>query len=83
MGQPELKPPRFVTLALLTGLSVVSLNMFLPSLSSIAADFDAPYAVVNLSIAGYAAMTAALQLLVGPLSDRFGRRQVILSGLIV
>ncbi len=57
--------------------------MFLPSLSSIAADFEARYALVNLSIAGYAAMTAVLQLLMGPLSDRFGRRPVILSGLVI
>ncbi|WP_205944792.1 multidrug effflux MFS transporter [Pelagibius litoralis] len=83
MDQDTYKPPRFVTLILLSGLSVISLNMFLPSLSNIAADFDARYALVNLSIAGYAAMTAVLQLLMGPLSDRFGRRPVILSGLVI
>ena len=83
MSQVTAKPPRFVTLILLSGLSLVSLNMFLPSLSNIAADFEASYAVVNLSIAGYAAMSAALQLIMGPLSDRFGRRPVILSGLVI
>ncbi len=75
--------PRFITLVLLCGLSVVSLNLFLPSLPNIAAAFDAPYGVVTLSIAGYAAMTAVLQLIMGPLSDRFGRRPVILSGLVL
>ena len=34
-------PPRFVTLVLLTGLSTLSLNMFLPSLPNIAAEVDA------------------------------------------
>lgn len=76
-------PPRLVTLVLLSGLSVLSLNMFLPSLAHIAEDFQADYALVNLSIAGYAAMTAVLQLIVGPLSDRFGRRPVMLAGLVV
>ncbi|MDX1575290.1 MAG: Bcr/CflA family efflux MFS transporter [Kiloniellales bacterium] len=77
------QPPRFVTLILLCGLPVVSLNMFLPSLANIAADFGARYALVSLSIAGYAAMTAVLELIMGPLSDRFGRRPVILSGLAI
>jgi len=72
-----------LTLVLLSGLSVVSLNMFLPSLPSIAHEFQADYALVNLSIAGYAGMTAVLQLVMGPLSDRFGRRPVILAGLVI
>lgn len=75
--------PSMLTLVLLSGLSVVSLNMFLPSLPSIAHEFQADYALVNLSIAGYAGMTAVLQLVMGPLSDRFGRRPVILAGLVI
>ncbi len=76
-------PPRLPTLMSLTALSVLSLNMFLPSLSNIAADLRADYALVNLSIAGYAASTAVLQLVMGPLSDRFGRRPVLLTGLMI
>lgn len=76
-------PPRLVTLILLSALSVVSLNMFLPSLSHIAAALRADYVLVNLSIAGYAAMTALLQLVMAPLSDRYGRRPVILAALAV
>jgi Bcr/CflA subfamily drug resistance transporter len=76
-------PPRLLTLILLSALAVVSLNMFLPSLSNIAAEFQADYALVNLSIAGYAAMTAVLQIIMAPLSDRFGRRPVILAALVL
>ncbi len=47
-----------LTLVLLTALSVLSLNMFLPSLSNMAQDFQTDYALVNLSIAGYLAITA-------------------------
>ncbi len=76
-------PPRFSTLILLTGLSLLSLNMFLPSLSNMAADFRADYSLVSLSIAGYLAITAVLQLVMGPMSDRFGRRPVLLAGLAI
>ncbi len=71
------------TLILFTGLSVLSLNMFLPSLSNMAADFQADYSLVSLSIAGYLAITAVLQLIMGPLSDRFGRRPVLLVALVI
>ena len=77
-------PPMLFTLVLLNGLSAVSLNMFLPSLSNIAADFQAGYGLLaSASIAGYAGMTTVLQLLIGPLSDRVGRRPVILVSLVI
>lgn len=76
-------PPALTTLIVLSGLSVVSLNMFLPSLANIAREFQADYALVNLCIAGYAAVSCVLQLVMGPLSDRFGRRPVILATLLL
>jgi Bcr/CflA subfamily drug resistance transporter len=76
-------PPKLVTLILLTGLSTVSLNMFLPSLPNIAVDFQTDYAVVNLSIALYLAITAVVQIIIGPLSDRFGRRPVLLVAMAI
>jgi Bcr/CflA subfamily drug resistance transporter len=76
-------PPGFFTLVLITGLSVLSQNMFLPSLSHIAEEFQADYTLVSLSVSGYLAITAVLQLIIGPLSDRVGRRPVLLSGLAI
>jgi len=76
-------PPGFFTLVLLTGLSILSLNMFLPSLSNIAQEYQADYTIVSLSVAGYLAITAVLQLVIGPLSDRFGRRPVLLYALAI
>lgn len=71
-------PPRMITLVILTGLSVLSLNMFLPSLSNMAVEFETEYSVMTLAIAGYLAITAVLMMIMGPLSDRYGRRPVLL-----
>lgn len=78
---PTSKPPSLTTLVLLTGLSVLSLNMFLPSLAHIAEDFDADYGLVALSLGGYLAISAVLQIILGPLSDMIGRRPVMLFGI--
>jgi len=75
--------PRMLTLILLAALSTLSLNLFLPSLPNIARDFQADYALASLSIAGYLAITAVLQLVIGPMSDRFGRKPVLLCALSV
>ena len=72
-----------LTLVLLAALSTLSLNLFLPSLSNIAQTFAADYALVSLSMGGYLAITALLQLVIGPMSDRFGRRPVLLCCLAI
>jgi Bcr/CflA subfamily drug resistance transporter len=77
------KPPRLVTLILMTACSTLSLNMFLPSLANIARDLQTSYAVVSLAVAGYLAACAVIYLVIGPLSDRYGRRPVLLGALVV
>lgn len=73
--------PKLSTLTLLCALSVLPLNVFLPSLANIAQDFRADYALVSLSLAGYAIVAIALELIMGPLSDRFGRRPIVMVSL--
>jgi DHA1 family bicyclomycin/chloramphenicol resistance-like MFS transporter len=72
-------PPHVLTLVAMTGVSALNMNMVLPSLPSLASYFDADYAVVALAISAYLGLTALLQLIIGPLSDRFGRRPVLLG----
>lgn len=74
-------PPHILTLVALVGTSTLAMNLFLPSLPSMAAYFSADYGLVQLSVGLYLAVNAVLQLVVGPLSDRYGRRPVILWGL--
>ncbi|WP_122076255.1 Bcr/CflA family efflux MFS transporter [Pseudophaeobacter sp. EL27] len=75
--------PHLVTLIFSTALAVLSLNMFLPSLARISEDFDASYSLVNLSLGGYLVISAVLQLLMGPLSDLYGRRPVVLASMVI
>jgi MFS transporter, DHA1 family, multidrug resistance protein len=57
------------------------MNMLLPSLPSLANHFHADYAVAALAVSAYLGVTAVLQVFLGPLSDRFGRRPVVLASL--
>ncbi len=56
----------------------MSLNVFVPALSAMADHFQTDYALVQLSIALYLGINGVLQLVIGPLSDRYGRRPVVL-----
>ncbi|NKN36615.1 multidrug effflux MFS transporter [Agrobacterium sp. a22-2] len=76
-------PPHIVTLVLIAGLSALSMNIFLPSLPDMAAFFDVDYAVMQLAVSGYLAGIAVLQIAIGPLSDRYGRRPTMIASLIV
>lgn len=70
-----------VTLTLLTALPLMSLNMFLPSLGVMATEFEVGYDTMAFVVSGYLAFTALLQVLSGPVADRFGRRPVLLISL--
>ncbi|PQV59181.1 DHA1 family bicyclomycin/chloramphenicol resistance-like MFS transporter [Defluviimonas denitrificans] len=71
-------PPHILTLVLVAGVPALSLNIFLPSLPSMARHFDVEYHLIQLSMSLYLAMTAVVQLMIGPLADRYGRRSVLL-----
>lgn len=74
-------PPHIATLILLAGMSAIVMNMFLPSLPKMTEHFQTDYSIMQLSVALYLGVSGALQVVLGPLSDKFGRRPVILFGL--
>ncbi|MDP4032208.1 MAG: multidrug effflux MFS transporter [Pseudorhodobacter sp.] len=76
-------PPHIMTLVLLSGLAALTMNIFLPSLPGMAKWFDVPYRLMQLSVALYLGLSAVLQILIGPISDRFGRRKVILAAIVL
>ncbi|CAN0656240.1 multidrug effflux MFS transporter [Nitratireductor aquimarinus] len=76
-------PPHIVTLVIASATAAVSMNLFLPSLPGMAEYFQADYRVVQLAVSLYLAATAILQLGIGPASDRFGRRPVMLTSFVI
>ena len=76
-------PPVLVTLVLVTSISVFAMNAFIASLPTMAGDLAVSYGFMQFALSGYLGMTALMQLLIGPLSDRYGRRPVILGGLAI
>ncbi|MEP3304584.1 MAG: MFS transporter, partial [Roseibium sp.] len=57
------------------------MNIFLPSLAGMVEAFDTTTATVQLTMSVYFAAVALAQIFLGPLSDRYGRRPVILAGM--
>jgi len=70
-----------VLLTAIVGVGALSIDMFLPSLPTIAAVFLADASTAQLTVTLFLAGLAVSQLVWGPLSDRFGRRRVLLAGL--
>lgn len=70
-----------VLLAALTAFGPLSIDLYLPSLPLIAADLRAAEASVQLTISVFLAGLCLGMLLYGPLSDRFGRRPLLLGGI--
>jgi MFS transporter, DHA1 family, multidrug resistance protein len=82
------KPPaaatsRFMLLLLvaMTGVAPISLYMLVPALPKLAATFGRDIGVAQMTVSLYMVGIACSQIIMGPLSDRFGRRPVLLAGL--
>jgi len=76
-------PPHMFTLVVAASTAALSTNLFLPSLPSMATYFKTDYSVIQLAVSLYLVAQAVLQLGIGPASDRFGRRPVMIFGFTV
>ena len=75
--------PHIFTLVILAGVQALNMNLFLPSLPTMAEYFNVSYSVMQLSISGYFAATAFLPIIIGPISDRMGRRPVMICAILI
>lgn len=71
-----------VLLGALAFLPAATTDMYLPSLPDVARELSTTSAAVQLTISGMMIGGALSQLVMGPLSDRFGRRRPALFGLV-
>ena len=76
-------PPAVVVLILsaLLGLQPITTDLYLPALPALAQDLGAGMPQVQLTLTALLLAFGVSQLVWGPLSDRFGRRPILLLGL--
>ena len=73
--------PPLILIAMATGIGFSALHMVVPALPLLARAFDSSPGQVQLVLTLYFIGIAAGQLIYGPVSDRFGRRPVLIVGL--
>ncbi|MFF4225400.1 multidrug effflux MFS transporter [Streptomyces sp. L500] len=67
----------------LTALPPLSMDMYLPALPEVTSALGSPAATIQLTLTACLMGMALGQLIVGPMSDRWGRRRPLLVGMVV
>ena len=75
--------PSLAVLVAMAALGPIALNIFVPSMPGLQATMGVDYSVAQLTLSLYLAALAFAQLIVGPLSDRYGRRPVFIAGTVL
>ena len=70
--------PHLLTLSLLAGTYILAQAIVVPSLSELQVQFETDYKTIQYTISGYLLGVAFVNFIAGPLSDRFGRRPIML-----
>src|SRR5690349_23544904 len=70
-----------IVLGLVNAIGPLSIDMYLPAFPEIARDLHTSAAQVQLTLTACVAGLAAGQLVIGPLSDRFGRRLPLIAAM--
>src|SRR5690606_37744203 len=75
-------PPRpsLAVLAAVSALQPFALNVLAPATPALARTFVTDYATIQLTLGLYLLAVAVTQVVIGPISDRFGRRPCVLGG---
>lgn len=79
---PRLRRTLPALLLVLTVFGPISMDLYLPALPALTRELGATTSVAQLTVTACLIGLAAGQLVAGPLSDRFGRRRVLLVGIL-
>jgi DHA1 family bicyclomycin/chloramphenicol resistance-like MFS transporter len=79
----RLTPVLLVLLALLSAFTPLSIDMYLPALPTIVRELGSTAGDVQLTLSAFMLAFGFGQIAYGPAGDRFGRRPVILSGIVI
>lgn len=82
-GSEERPAPAFLLLIALTALGPFTMNAVIPAMPAIGRDFGVTYGTAQLTLTLYLVSVALSQLFLGFLSDRYGRRPVMIAGLLL
>jgi DHA1 family bicyclomycin/chloramphenicol resistance-like MFS transporter len=81
--KPAVKRPPLFMLIALTAFGPMSIDLYLPSMPDLTRQFHADISQVELTLSVFLIGFAFAQLVYGPLSDRFGRRPVLMVALAI
>ncbi|MBN2993286.1 MFS transporter [Pseudomonas cedrina subsp. fulgida] len=70
---------RFILITCISLISFFPINILLPSFPALSAKFDTPSADIALSISLFTLVFSISQLIAGPLSDKWGRKEVLIG----
>lgn len=73
--------PSLAVLIAISAVGPLALNIFMPSMPGMVTVFETSPAMVQLTLSLYLIAISVAQLIIGPLSDHFGRRPILLAGM--
>lgn len=83
MSKPPAPAGLLLLITILFANGILAATMYLPSLPTIGEQLSAPADILPITLTAYFVTFAGGQLLFGPLSDRYGRRPLLLGGLAI
>ncbi|MBL6459185.1 multidrug effflux MFS transporter [Belnapia sp. T6] len=83
LAPPPRPKPATSLLVAMTGIGPFTMQILIPCLPALAEALHASYGTAQLTLTLYLAGVAGAQLIYGPLSDRYGRKPLLLAGLVL